>query len=70
MTKIVQIQKYCTEIDWNDLLESNCINLIVAPTGSGKTHAFVTHSSRDKDIAVVAPFTSITEQIFLSSEYF
>ena len=40
---------------------------IVAPTGSGKTFSFVTNAPKDQNIAVVAPFTSITEQIFMAN---
>ncbi len=70
MTQIVKIKKYCSEVDWDPYLEENVINLIVAPTGSGKTYSFVTNYTRDKNIAVVAPFTSITEQIFLANPDF
>lgn len=67
MTQVVKIKKYCSEVNWDDYLEEDVINLVVAPTGSGKTFSFVTNAPRDKNIAVVAPFTSITEQIFLAN---
>lgn len=70
MTKKIKIEKYLSEISWDEHLEPNVINLIVAPTGSGKTHSFVTNAPRDRNTAVVAPFTSITEQIFLSNPDF
>lgn len=70
MTKKIQIEKYCSEIDWEQHLESNIINLVVAPTGSGKTFSLVTNAPRDINVAVVAPFTSITEQIFLANPDF
>lgn len=70
MTKIIKIKKYCSEINWDDHLEPGVINLVVASTGSGKTHALVTNAPRDRNTAVVAPFTSITEQIFLANPDF
>lgn len=68
--KKITVDKYCSEIDWDEHLEEGVINLIVAGTGSGKTHSLVTNAPRDKKIAVVAPFTSITEQIFLANPDF
>lgn len=70
MTKILKIKKYCSEINWDDHLEPGVINLVVAPTGSGKSHSFVTNAPRDRNVAAVAPFTSITEQMFLSNPDF
>lgn len=70
MTKILKIKKYCSEINWDEYLEPDVINLVVAGTGSGKTHSLVTNAPRDRNVAVVAPFTSITEQMFLSNPDF
>ena len=70
MIKRIKIEKYLSEIDWDEHLEPDIINLVVAPTGSGKTYSFVTNAPRDRNTAVVAPFTSITEQIFLSNPDF
>lgn len=36
MTKIIEIEKYCSEIDWDIELQHDYINLVIAPTGSGK----------------------------------
>lgn len=70
MTETIKINRYCSEVDWEPHLKEGVINLVVAPTGSGKTYSFVTNAPRDKNIAVVAPFTSITEQIFLDNSDF
>lgn len=70
MIKRIKIEKYLSEINWDEHLEPDIINLVVAPTGSGKTYSFVTNAPRDRNTAVVAPFTSITEQIFLSNPDF
>jgi len=42
----------------------------VAPTGSGKTTALITKGDREKTTAVLAPFTSITEQVYLANPDF
>jgi len=67
MTKILQINKYCSEINWDKELAEDVINLVVAPTGSGKTKAFIEDFPRDRKIAVVAPFVSLSKQINLSN---
>lgn len=36
MTKVLKIKKYLSEINWDNELQEGVINLIVAPTGSGK----------------------------------
>lgn len=66
-SKILTVNKYCSEIEWDKELEENCINLVVAPTGSGKTKAFIEDFSRDKKLVVAAPFVSLSKQINLSN---
>ena len=70
MTKILEINKYCSEINWEKELEENCINLVVAPTGSGKTKAFIDDFPREKNIAILAPFVSLISQILLNNSDF
>lgn len=63
--KIINIEQYCTEINILELLQpSPVFNLLVAPTGSGKTTALMKLAeSHDYNLAFVSPFTSINEQI-------
>lgn len=61
--KTVEINKYCSELNYNEILEPDCINLIVAPTGSGKTASVLKLSTEGTNVAVVAPFVSITNQM-------
>ena len=64
MTNVYKIDKYCSELDWDSILKPDCINLVVAGTGSGKTKLFMDMSMReDKQVAFVAPFLSITNQV-------
>lgn len=67
MTKTVKIDKYCSEIEWEQHLKEKAINLIIAPTGSGKTKAFLNMLSNEYNVAFVAPFISLTQQIELES---
>lgn len=61
---IYNIDKYCSEIDWDAALQPDCINLVVASTGSGKTKVFMDMSTEEnKKVAFVAPFLSITNQV-------
>lgn len=63
--KIINIEQYCTEINILELLQpSPVFNLLVAPTGSGKTTALMKLAeSHDYNLAFVSPFTSINEQV-------
>lgn len=63
--KIINIEQYCSEIDILGLLEPTPkINLLVAPTGSGKTHALMSLAKQnDFNLAFCSPFTSINEQV-------
>lgn len=61
--KNIQINKYCSEIDLTSLLEPDCINLMIASTGSGKTRAALSLSQLGHDVSFVAPFTGITNQV-------
>lgn len=63
--KIINIEQYCSEINILSLLEpAPAINLLVAPTGSGKTYALMKLAeSHDYNLAFVSPFTSINEQV-------
>lgn len=64
MARILNINKYCSEINWEEELKENCINLIVAGTSTGKTKTFLDMSlDEGKNVAFVAPFLSITHQI-------
>jgi len=64
--KKLKIEKYCSEINWEEVLEPNCVNLVCAPTGSGKSTVFLNMASSGSKIAYVAPFVSITNQIKLN----
>ena len=66
MPKIIKIDKYCTEIDINEHLLPNCFNLVVAPTSSGKTTMAMRMSQEGQDVAFVAPYTGITNQVNLN----
>lgn len=61
--QILQVEKYCSEIDFTNILQNDCINLIVAPTGSGKSFSFLKMAAEGMAVAVVAPFLSITNQM-------
>lgn len=65
-TKILKIDKYCSEIDWMPHLEDDCVNLVVAPTGSGKSQMALQFSMEKMNVAFVAPFLSITQQVKLN----
>lgn len=66
---IIPIQEYCSELGEGFLerLSPQVINLVVAPTGSGKTHFFVTGMSREYKVGVLAPFTALTSQIYAAN---
>lgn len=64
--KILKIEKYCNEINWWNELEDNCINLVVASTGSGKSTAMLDISATAANVAFCAPFLSITQQVKLN----
>lgn len=62
----MKVKKYCSEIDWINYLKSDCINLIVAPTGSGKSQMALDFSMQEMNVAFCAPFLSITQQVKLN----
>lgn len=61
--QIYEVNKYCSELNYNDILKEDCINLIVAPTGSGKSTNFLKMAAEGLNVAVVAPYVSITNQM-------
>lgn len=61
--KKYKIDKYLSELDIENILEPNCVNLIISSTGSGKTRALLDLAGRNKTVAFVAPFVSITSQL-------
>lgn len=63
--KIINIEQYCSEIDILGLLEPTPkINLLVAPTGSGKTHALMSLAKQnDFNLAFCSPLVAINEQV-------
>jgi hypothetical protein len=65
MTKI-KVDRYCSEANILDTLKDDCINLICASTGSGKTKMCMDWATQDdKKVGFVAPFVSITNQVKL-----
>ena len=62
-TQIIEVNKYCSELDYNAILKPDCINLIIAPTGSGKSSSVLKLAAEGTSVAVVAPFVSITNQM-------
>jgi len=63
MTKL-KVEKYCSEANVLDYLEPDCINLICAGTGSGKTKMCMDWATESGNkVAFVAPFVSITNQV-------
>lgn len=61
MKKTIQIKRYCGEIDWSDKFVEG-LNLLVSPTGSGKTTAMMAFA-KDHNIGFVAPYVSVTHQV-------
>ncbi len=63
---VLKVQEFCSELgeDFLKSLSPHIINLIVAPTGSGKTHFFISNMPRNKKVGVLAPFTALTSQIY------
>lgn len=61
--QVIEVDKYCSELDYESVLQPDCINLIIAPTGSGKSTAFLKMAAEGSNVAVVAPFVSITNQM-------
>ena len=66
MTQILKVDKYCSEIDILEHLKDDCINLVVAPTGSGKSTVALNLSMTELNVAFCAPFLSITQQVKLN----
>jgi len=64
--QILSVEKYCSEIDWDKVLKYDCINLVVASTGSGKSSAMLKMVEEGKNVAIVAPYVSITNQMKVS----
>ncbi len=61
MKKILKVNKYCGEIDWtNEFVEG--MNLLVAPTGSGKTSATMA-LAKNHQVGFVAPYVAVTHQV-------
>lgn len=61
--QIINVEKYCSEINWDATLKPDCINLVIASLGSGKTTAMLDLVNQGKNVAVVAPYVSITNQM-------
>lgn len=61
--KIIEVERYCSEANFDSLLLPDCINLVIAPTGSGKSTSFLKMAAEGSNVAVVAPFVSITNQM-------
>lgn len=61
--QVIHVEKYCSEVDWDNVLKPDCINLVIASTGSGKSHAMLDMVNKGKSVAVVAPYVSITNQM-------
>ena len=63
--EIINIKQYVGELDILSLLKPQpYTNLLVAPTGSGKSTALLSLAERNGfDMAFVSPFTSINEQM-------
>lgn len=59
--KKIQIQKYCSEIDWTKELVTG-INLIIAGTGQGKTSAMM-KLVQEGYLGFVAPYVAVTSQV-------
>lgn len=65
----IKVDKYVSEIEnLYDVLEENVINLILAPTGSGKSYALINKMKEDYSVAVCAPFVSLANQILFQNE--
>ena len=62
----LKVKKYCGELDLWTKLKDDCINLVVAPTGSGKSTVALELSVGELNVAFVAPFLSITQQVKLN----
>lgn len=62
--KILKVDTYVSEKENEimDLLEKGKMNLLVAPTGSGKTKFFL-NMATNKKIGFLSPFTSVNEQV-------
>jgi len=61
MRETLRINKYCTEIDWEDKFEEG-FNLVVAGTGSGKTTAAMSFME-NHHVGFVAPYVSVVNQV-------
>ena len=66
----ITIEKYCSEIDWDNELAHDCINLVIANTGSGKSTSIINDFPRDRRIAILAPFTALTSQLYAANPDF
>lgn len=65
MTKI-KVERYCSEADILSILKEDCINLVCASTGSGKTKMCMDWATESEmKVGFVAPFVSITNQVKL-----
>lgn len=65
----IRVNRYVSEIEnMYDILEPNVINLVLAPTGSGKSYAFINNMKSEYNVAVCVPFVSLANQILFQNE--